>query len=374
MLLWILIAFLTAAAILAVLTPLGRPPRMTGAAAHATQVYREQLAELDRDRCEGRIGMEEADAARAELGRRLIALNNEVAEDVGSAQPVGSTVLRRAVALVALCGIPAGALGLYLALGAPALPGAPLAARLESPPTPNDVDLMVAKVEEHLASNPEDGRGWDVIAPVYLRLGRAPESISAYRNAIRILGSTAAREEGLGQAILEREGGVVTAEAKAAFETAVKVDPKAPVSRFFLALAAEQSGETDDAKRGFEALRSEAPPDTQLRAAVEEALSRLRVPAGPSEAQVAAAEAMPEADRSAMVESMVSRLAARLKDQPDDVEGWLRLIRSYMVLGRAEEASEAARAALAGVRDSGSRERVAALLADLGLTPAGQAQ
>ena len=103
--------------------------------------------------------------------------------------------------------------------------------------------MLVAKVEEHLAAHPEDGRGWDVIAPVYLRLGRADDAARAFQNAIRLLGSTAERQTGLGEAILSAEGGIVTADARTAFEAAQRLDPAAPGPRFFLALAAEQEGE-----------------------------------------------------------------------------------------------------------------------------------
>ena len=94
---------------------------------------------------------------------------------------------------------------------------------------------------------------------------------------------------------------------------------------------------------------------------------------GPTEEQVAAAQGMSAGDRAAMVNAMVEQLATRLKDQPDDVEGWLRLIRSYAVLGRAEDAANAGRDALAGVSDAAQRQRVEALLADLRVTPAGAA-
>jgi cytochrome c-type biogenesis protein CcmH len=88
---------------------------------------------------------------------------------------------------------------------------------------------------------------------------------------------------------------------------------------------------------------------------------------GPSAADVAAAAEMPADQQAAMIEGMVSGLAERLKKEPDDVEGWLRLIRSYAVLGRSDDAAKAAHSALAGVSDAEDRERVAALMVDLGL-------
>jgi cytochrome c-type biogenesis protein CcmH len=109
---------------------------------------------------------------------------------------------------------------------------------------------------------------------------------------------------------------------------------------------------------------------------VAEALSRVdpgAVPPGPTSADIASAETLSEGERSAMIEGMVGQLAARLKDEPSDVEGWLRLIRSYVVLGKSDAAAEAARAALEGVADETGRGRVEALIADLGVTPAVEA-
>jgi cytochrome c-type biogenesis protein CcmH len=367
---WILIALLTAAAVLAVLLPLGRAPRPADGDAHAVRVYRDQLDELQRDKAQGRLSAEEAEAARAEIARRLIALDAEAPTPAAAS---GGSAARRVVSVVALAGIPILSLSLYLALGAPQLPGAPLAARLQQPAAPNDIETLVAKVEAHLAEAPEDGRGWEVIAPVYLRLQRPADAAQAYRNAIRILGSTAERQARLGEAIWTAQGGIVTAEARAAFEAANALDPDAPEPRFFLALAAEQEGDTDVAKEKLTTLLADAPADAPWRATVEQALAGLAGSAqpGPTEDQVAAAGGMAPEERTAMIEGMVSRLAVRLEAEPDDVEGWLRLIRSYVVLGKPDKAAAAARDALAGVSDSAERQRVEALIAELDVTPAG---
>jgi cytochrome c-type biogenesis protein CcmH len=369
---WTLIVLLTAAAILAVLLPLGRTPRAADSAAHARQVYLDQLKELERDKDAGRLSQPEAEAARAEIARRLIAVDGEAH---APAEAGGSPFARRAVSLLALAGIPALSLSLYLALGAPFLPGAPLAARLDGPSDPNDFEAMVGKVERHLAEHPEDGKGWEVIAPVYLRLGRADDAVRAYDNTIRLLGSTPDRQTKLGEAIWTAEGGIVTAEARAAFEAANALDASAPEPRFFLALAAKQAGDEGEARERLTALLNDSAADAPWRRTVETALAELdgEAPPGPSAEQVAAAGDMTPQDRTAMIEGMVSGLAARLKDEPDDVEGWLRLIRSYVVLGRSEDAAKAAREALAGVGNVDERKRVEALIADLGVTPATEA-
>jgi cytochrome c-type biogenesis protein CcmH len=255
LLLWIIIALLTAAAVMAVLAPLGRAAIRSGHADQSRKVYVDQLKELEDDLAEGRISAGEAEGARSEIARRLIAADKGAAE---TSRPEGSIIARRATALVALIGIPLLSLGVYLSLGAPHLPGQSLAARLNAPTAPGDIETLLARVEDHLAREPEDGAGWDVIAPVYLRLGRAADAQAAYRNAIRILGSNAARQSGLGEAIFAAEGGIVTADARAAFVTANQADPAAPGPRFFLALAEEQSGNPQEAAKRWRALLAEA--------------------------------------------------------------------------------------------------------------------
>jgi cytochrome c-type biogenesis protein CcmH len=374
MLLWILIALLSAAAVLAVLLPLGRAPARSDAGSAAGRVYRDQLQELERDRADGRIDAAEFEAARAEIARRLIAADR-ASPDVSPAPGAGAVRLRRTVAVAALAGIPALSLSLYLTLGAPSLPGQPLAARLSEPTSPNDIETLIAKVEEHLAKAPEDGAGWEVLAPVYLRLGRPADAERAYRNAIRLNGSSAARQTGLGEAIVAGQGGVVTAEAQVAFEAAQAADAAAPGPRFFLALAAEQQGDKAKAAEGWQALLADTPADAPWRPAVQEALARVapEAPAGspgPSAEQVTAAAQIDATARNAMIAGMVDGLATGLQARPDDVEGWLRLIRSYSVLERPVDAARAVKTALASVQAPDARARIEALTTELGL-PAG---
>jgi cytochrome c-type biogenesis protein CcmH len=372
LLFWIIIAFLTAAAILAVLVPLSHAPAADDADARAARVYRDQLEELERDKADGRISASETEAARAEIARRLIAADSKARARSERRDGHGGVAVRRMTAALALLGIPILALSFYLGLGSPTLPGAPLAARLSAPIAPDDIETMIAKVEEHLVRQPEDGRGWDVIAPIFLRIGRLEEAEQAYRSAIRLLGPSATRQTGLGEAMVASEGGIVTAEAREAFEAAHALDSGAPAPRFYLALAAEQEGKTQAAANAWRSLLADTSTESPWRVPIEQALARVApdaTPTGPSEEEIAAASEMNAADREAMVESMVDRLATRLKDQPQDVEGWLRLIRSYVVLGRAEAAAEAARSALDGVAAT-DRPKVEALIADLGVKPA----
>jgi cytochrome c-type biogenesis protein CcmH len=329
---------MTVAAIFAVLWPLGRGNRAQAGGSEAA-VYRDQLAEVDRDVSTGLINPPEAQAARVEISRRLLA-----AADDQRNPPSGTDVrLRRMAAVVALIGLPVVAIGLYGALGSPGLPDFPLAQRSRTPGGTQSLDNLIAQVEQHLEKNPTDGRGWSVIAPVYGRLGRLDDAVRAFRNSIAYNGESAARRADLGEALVGAAGGVVTAEAKAEFERAVALNAEEVKASYFLGLAAEQDGHAAEAAAIWRAMLEKAPANAPWRPLVQEALVRVGGSPAPalSNDAVAAANGMSETDRSAMIHTMVDRLASRLKQNGDDVEGWLRLVKAYMVLGDTDKAKAA---------------------------------
>jgi cytochrome c-type biogenesis protein CcmH len=366
MTLWFVLALMTAAAIFAVLWPLGK--RTQAASGSDIEVYRDQLAELDRDRANGLIGEREAEAARVEISRRLIA----AADSVASPQAAGSARRRRATAIAALVLLPIGAATLYLVLGSPQLPGQPQATRVDNPAEQRSFEALVAKVEAHLEANPEDARGWEVVSPVYMRLGRFDDAVKARRNVLRLLGANGSREADLGEALTGAANGIVTADAKAAFQRALEFDSYDFRSRYFIGLSAEQDGKRKEAAALWSELLAEAPPDALWVGLVRESLSRVDayapVPKGPSVDDVAASSELSPEQRTEMVGGMVDRLAERLSREGSDVEGWLRLVRAYMVLGDRDKAINAAndaRKALAGEPDK--LRQVEELAAGLGL-------
>ncbi len=357
MALGIVLAIMLAAAVLAVLWPLSRSG--SGRAVDSDlAVYRDQLEEIERDRAAGLIGGAEAEAAHVEISRRLLRAA-EVSTPVAKPGPT-SQWRRRAAAVAALSLMPLGAIVLYLVLGSPALPGQPLAARLEARQD-HSLDSMIARVEAHLAQQPDDGRGWEVIAPVYLRIGRYDDAVQADRNALKLLGETPQRFADLAQALMAQADGVVTAEAKHLFEQAAAGNPQEARSQFYLGLAAEQDGRPQDAARMWHALADQAPADAPWLPAVRQALARVEgttTPApGPNVDDMAAAAQMSPADRERMIHAMVERLAARLHDDGSDVEGWLRLIRAHMVLGEREQARAAAADARRALKDDPEKLR-----------------
>ena len=108
--------------------------------------------------------------------------------------------------------MPIGAAALYLALGSPQLPGQPLAERAGAVRQDRSIQNLVSQVEAHLERNPNDARGYEVVAPVYLRLGRFEDAVRARRNALGYGGETAQRQADLGEALAAAANGIVTAD------------------------------------------------------------------------------------------------------------------------------------------------------------------
>lgn len=363
MLLWTGFALLTAAVVAALTRPLLRAPEVVDEQGGELAVYRDQLRELEADRERGLVGSEEAEAARVELARRLI----KEAERTGgeAARRAGQAVAgagRWAVGAVAL-GIPLAATALYLALGSPGLPARPLAERLAAPADKVSVAELVAKVEARLREKPDEGEGWDAIAPVYMRMQRFADAADAYERALRLLGESPQRLLGLGEALIMSSNGVVGEQARKTFERLRVLDPGHVEARFWLAIGKQQDGNRDGAVSDLQALLAEAPADAPWRAFVEERLAELggTPPVGTAAREQPAKTApqgpavdvsrMTAEERTAFITQMVDGLAERLKANGNDLDGWVKLVRSLHVLGRREEATAAlidARRALNG--------------------------
>jgi len=382
MMLWLVFALMTAAAVFAVLWPLSRRvPELRGGSDIA--VYRDQLDEIARDRAAGLIGETEAQAAKIEVSRRLIAAA-DAGMDAEVATGAGPLWRRRVTAVTALLLVPIGATALYLALGSPQLPGEPLAARLNAAHKNSPIVALVARVEQHLERHPDDPRGYEVLAPVYLRLGRFDDAVTARRKVIALAGENSERQADLGEALTAAANGIVTVEAKTAFARSLALDANEYKAKFFMGVAAQQDGKTDEAATIWRAMLEKAPADAPWRGTVAHALATIgaKPPAtaapsastpsasapGPSAADVAAASKMDEKDRGEMIRGMVARLADRLKENGNDVDGWLRLLRAYAVLGervKAQAAAADARKALAS--DPDKLRRIDDMIKNLGL-------
>jgi len=361
MVLWIIFALLTGLALGAVLWPLlAEKGAMAGGEASDADVYLDQLREIEADLADGQLAPQEAKAARLEVSRRLLAASkaNKKAQQ-GKAKKARKAKGDRALGTTILTGaafvLPVLSVALYLAVGSPGLPGAPYQARLEGAPQAKGIAKLIAQVEERLRQHPQDGEGWNVIAPVYVRLGRYAEAASAYQRAVALLGETASRLEGYGEARVLADNGIVNEAARKSFERALALDGKRPKTRYWLGVALEQDGRIEEAVATWQTLLEGAEAGAPWRPLVEQRIANARTgldgdgaPKGPGAEDIAAAAAMSPSQRAAMINEMVAGLARRLDQDGSDLKGWLRLTRAYMVLQKPE----AARGALAKARKS----------------------
>jgi cytochrome c-type biogenesis protein CcmH len=356
MAIWMLFGAMTALVVMAVLWPLSRRREQLRAADSADLTfYRDQLAEIDRDGKRGLLSPAEAEAARAEAGRRLLRATSAAEADLVA---VGEPALRRrrAVSALALSVLPITALAIYGAYGSPQLAVTTAVVKQEDP-AQFDLATALNRIETHLATNPQDGRGWDLVGPVYLRLGRAEDAAKAFSSALRLLGEDANRLANYGEALVAAQGGIVSADARQAFERAVALDPLAPRPRFYLAQAAEQDGNPDRAKTLYREMLSSAPADAPWAPLVQQQLARL-------EGQDQAVSPNSEA-----IAGMVEGLARRLGEQGGSPEEWRRLVRSYVVLGdRGKATSALEKARVASQENAEARQQLDQLAQELELS------
>lgn len=351
---WIVFAVLTLAAAMSVLGPLARGrSQAPGLSQRQADVvfYDAEQAGIARDLARGAIDEREAELARAEAARRLIA-----SADAAAPETQSGPWPRRIAALASILVIAVSSLGLYGMVGAPSFRDQPLLARTNAPPEQMDVMAAVAKIEAHLAKAPKDGVGREIIAPVYMRLGRYDDAVRVLGEAIVILGPSPERETALGEALTMGAAGKVTPQALAAFDRALKLSPTFSQARFYVGLAAEQGGDKSRAAEVWSALLADAPPGAPWAPMLRERLGRLGVAPpkaleGPQSEAGAAIAALPDAERAQAIRGMVDSLAARLDSGEGGAPEWARLVRAYVVLNEPAKAASTlakARSALAG--------------------------
>lgn len=386
MLLWIVCGVLTVGVVLALTAPLADKPQPKdapqGDGPSDVDVYRDQLREVEADVSRGLIGESEAEAARTEIARRLLASASatQTANDASAAQassPAQASATHRWFYAIAVA-VPMVALSIYLARGSPMLPGLPAGERMSrSFDAGSQIAELVARAEAQLRANPSDGKGWDVIAPVYLRLGRFREAADASRRAIDILGPTTNRLAGFAEATVLANDGVVTEPARKAYSQVLEQEPRRFEARFGLAMAMEQDGEMAKAADAYRGLLADAPSDAPWRKFVQEQLDAVTAKLsgtatqqsqGPRTEDAAALAKLPDGEQRQAIVGMVQGLAARLKSDGSDIDGWKKLIRSWTVLGERQKAAAAwqeARRALAASK--AGLEAIDAFAGSLGL-------
>lgn len=336
MAIWFIFALMTGLAIGAVLWPLSRRAHAPAGQVDERAFYQQRLAEIGRDAATGYIGSSEADAARAEAARRLLRESRSAVTGLADGESEYALRRRRAASAIALSTIPLITLAVYGAVGSPDMKSRPVAERQALPAGQAAPAELVARMERHLAARPDDGAGWELLAPVYQRLGRADDAVKAWANVLRFQGETPSRLASYGEALVAAANGVVEVFARDLFERAAKADPAAPMPKFYLAVAQAQDGDAAGAWAAFETLLKGAPPDAPWRAAVE-----TRIAALDRQAMAQGIASAPADAQAAAIAGMVGGLAERLNANPDNPEGWRMLVRSYVTLGRMADAGKA---------------------------------
>jgi len=377
---WVFAALMTVVCALALGLPFWRsrsvPPSRSE---HDVEAFQAQLREVETDLARGVMTPVEAESARIELSRRLLAAAEAAEVDTG-AKPTPSRI-GRVIGIVTALAVPAVGLGVYSSIGTPGLEDQPLAERdfnieraglrpsqeqaeaqyaeqdQETPaPTKARADMLALtdKVKERLAKKPDDARGWDVLARSLKSLEIYDESWRAFEKVAELEpeATTASLYADMTEAMFMAAGGYVSPEAEDTVDKALAKDPGYHQALFFKSIAFAQRGEMEPAIEGWVTMLRTAPPDApwieQVQDNIRDAAAEIGVeppadlvPRGPTAEQRAAAAEMAPDDRMAMIAGMVEGLAERLEDEPEDLQGWMMLIRSYRILGREDDAKAA---------------------------------
>ena len=363
--LWLVLGLMTLATTALLIAPLLRSGARAAPARaeHDLTVFRAQLRELEGDVERGLISGAAAAAARTEIERRILSTAD-------AAPPTGAATSAKRVgaALAIAVAVPVLAMSLYLSFGSPGVEGQAFATRASgAPPGMEGAEFagLVDRLARRLEKDSENVDGWRLLGRSYSTVGRYREAAAAFRRAADLNVEDAATQTALAENLMFAANGVIGSEIRRIFELANALDPEEPGARYYLAEAAFQARDYSHAYDGWLALARDASADApwllNLMERLDEVAGLLGIevppiqqaapvpaspgpstaPAGPSAQDVARAAEMTGDERQAFIESMVGRLAARLADQPGDIEGWLRLGQAYTVLGRSAEAREA---------------------------------
>ena len=366
---WAIVTLMSAVVAAALVIPLlGKARSVRDRREYDLAVYRDQLGEVDRDVARGVLADDQARATRTEIEWRILAAaedespsGGEVPRPAAGSAPAQNTW---ALALTVAVLIPAGGFALYLYLGAPELPDAPFAGRNEAleqaAQTRSEMGGLLADLAERLRQTPDDLDGWALLARSYRSMDLPRESADAFARAVELSERAPSFLSAYGEMLVAAAGGQVTPEGRQAFEEALAKEPGDSRARYYIGVAKEQAGDKAGALADWQALVARADANAPWLEEISRQMARVAAelgvertiaapptpPAapvlrGPSAADVEAVSEMTPEERQTTIRTMVEGLAERLAQQPDDVEGWLMLARSYATLGEDGKAREA---------------------------------
>lgn len=381
---WLAFAALTLGTVTVLVWPILRNAAKTAQTTEPDQaVYRAQLNEVERDLREGLLSDSEADTARIEIKRRLLATNRRP-----TGLHKGETPLARMSAITGISVlVPFCALATYITIGMPGMPGAPVKERRAEAlvnPESTEFGVLIEDLADRLRQNPESTEGWVLLARSYRQINRLDDAATAYRRALATGATDVDIYTEFGDTLTALNDGRVPPEAVDVFQAVLRADREEPRARFYLGLASAQAGNIPDAIAIWRDLTNTAPANAPWLDMVRDQMGQVAMAAGimpmtipprhPLDAPSAQTQmsgptettlSIPEADdddfrpdvsalsdrfsgdEMAMIQEMVGGLEARLEFGPEDYEGWMQLGQSYDVLGNADKAATAYRRAAA---------------------------
>lgn len=349
---WFVFSVLSAAAVGLMLMSLRPQKTAAGRVELSRAIFEDQLGEIDRDLKRGVISDDEATAARAEVSRNILKASRTATSQVVRRD----TVSRTGILLAALL-VPAITFGYYAQFGNPDIVSLSVADRTAERQERDEIISLASRLETELRAHPQGGpsEGWMLLGQTQMRLGNYGSAADAFSVVANREEADSAVFSMLAEALIAQEQGVVTPRADAAITRARELNPMNPAGTFYSALSLEQSGQggaaydliverlelSDGYYPWMDSLVGQANRigATLGRDPISLAeFAPMGGQPGPSQDDIAAAQEMSEEDRAAFIVSMVDRLATRLEDEPNDLDGWLRLANAYSVLGNQEEA------------------------------------
>ncbi|MEM7620138.1 MAG: c-type cytochrome biogenesis protein CcmI [Pseudomonadota bacterium] len=366
MLLWIFFALLTAVAFGAIMHPFTRqnPVHRAREQFDAT-VYKDQLTEIETDCTRGLINSDEAKVAKVEIARRLLATSNNKTDQSTNQKNQGRTAVPLPVFVLCVLCVPFLSLILYLSYGSPGQPNQPFVARQNAPLENQPLRVLMSKMQAHLQANPNDGKGWDLVAPIYLKLRQFAQAALAYKKALELQGETLERSINYAESLYWSTNQNITPLVEQALINALKLKTDIHMFRVRLAQGYEQQGRIVKALKEWDKLSKYAQDNPQILKLVQENKSRLQalaakakqgdrpnVLAGPSAQDIEAASQLSENERTAMINAMVEGLSERLRQNGGNLQEWVRLVQAYKVLGKRDAAYQAIKDAKKNLQDN----------------------
>ncbi len=341
------------------------PSRPDSGTSATEEHFRIQLAEIEADVKSGRLDEASANAARSELAREL--MHHRASQPVNQTDPNGKW-MRFALPLASVSSVVL-AVFIYLGLGSPDQPSAPMAMRVLDEQSPINFARAIDRVELQLADTPDDLDGWMVLAPAYMRAGRFDDAARAYKRILSLSPPTADSVTDLAQAMLMDAKGIANDEIVRLLEVAVDMDPQNARPRFFLASEATRKEEWDQAIEMWNELLDLANGDETWLPVARSGLS-LAMARGETVESVSPDQpsVLNDPAQAQVIRSMVDGLASRLAAQGGSIEEWTRLVRSQLVLGEEQEARNSYEAAIAAYPDAAERTELDAIAKQVGFT------